>query len=212
MDTELTKYRVHQCSKCRGDTEYCCVTCPCDLCPRCRENHIKDLKTIDHNVVTHCDKFDYIQKEEYCVRHSNMHCEPCELSSCFYCPKDKDHITVNDISAYKTKRQHNRTIHTIKSEALFYRPILLQRAKSDLKTCLKGCSNLELEMLTKAQKMKALIDKVKTDFMFNVVFYFNFRHRCLNQKIKMSRHIVSLQRYVDRYEYQQSMRYNSSLP
>lgn len=48
--------------------------------------------------------------------------------------------------------------------------------------------------------MKALIDKVKTDFMFNVFFDFNFRHRCFNQKIKMSRHIVSLQSYVDRYE------------
>lgn len=49
MDNANSLYRVHQCSKCPGDMEYQCLSCPCNLCPQCKETHVKDLKTIDHN-------------------------------------------------------------------------------------------------------------------------------------------------------------------
>lgn len=57
IDTTNIPYSVHQCFKCPGDPEYHCISCTsCDLCPKCNEKHLKDLKTIDHDVVTHRDK------------------------------------------------------------------------------------------------------------------------------------------------------------
>ncbi|XP_065931744.1 uncharacterized protein [Magallana gigas] len=204
MATANSLYSTHKCSKCPGDTAYHCVSCPCDLCPQCKENHVKDLQTIDHDVVSHRDKINYIPTQEICVRHPShvyiKYCEPCELPVCFHCRKHRTHRLLDVEIAYKTKQQQHRgTIHTIRSEALFYRPVLLPRIKTDFKTCHTEFSLYQSEMLTKAQTLKHLINKVRKDFMCNVFCDFDFKHRCLKQMIEMSRHIVSLQEYELRY-------------
>nr|XP_034319633.1 uncharacterized protein LOC105342260 isoform X2 [Crassostrea gigas]XP_034319634.1 uncharacterized protein LOC105342260 isoform X2 [Crassostrea gigas]XP_034319636.1 uncharacterized protein LOC105342260 isoform X2 [Crassostrea gigas]XP_034319637.1 uncharacterized protein LOC105342260 isoform X2 [Crassostrea gigas]XP_034319638.1 uncharacterized protein LOC105342260 isoform X2 [Crassostrea gigas]XP_034319639.1 uncharacterized protein LOC105342260 isoform X2 [Crassostrea gigas] len=202
--TASSPYGVNQCSKCPGDTAYHCVSCPCDLCPQCKENHVKDLQTIDHDVVSHRDKINYIPAQEICVRHPShvytKYCEPCQVPVCFHCRKHRTHRQLDVGTSYKTKRQQHRgTIHTIRSEALFYRPVLLTGIKADVKTCHTEFSPLQSEMLTKAQKLKDLIDKVVNDLLNNVLCYFDFKHRCKKQKIEMIRHIVRLRRYEHRY-------------
>nr|XP_034310537.1 uncharacterized protein LOC117684055 [Crassostrea gigas]XP_034310538.1 uncharacterized protein LOC117684055 [Crassostrea gigas] len=211
METASTQSKVHQCSKCPGDIEYYCVSCPCDLCPQCKENHVNDLKTIDHDVVSHRDKINYISTKEICARHPShvyrKYCEPCQVPACNYCQKHNKHKKINVRTANKTKRQQHRgTIHTIRSEALFYRPVLLPGIKTDFKTCRTEFSLYQSEMFTKAQTLKDLIDKVKKDFMSNVFCDFNFKHRCLKQQKEMIRHIVSLQRYVYIYEQRRVIR------
>nr|XP_019918337.2 uncharacterized protein LOC105317290 [Crassostrea gigas] len=205
MNTASSTYRIHKCSKCPGDTGYHCVSCSWDLCPQCKENHVKDLNTIDHDVVSHRDKINYIPTEEICVGHPSKvyvnYCEPCKLPVCFHCRKHRNHRQVGVNRAYKTKReQHRGTIHTIRSEALFYRPVLLTGIEADFKTCRTEFSLYQSEMLTKAKTLKNLINRVTKNFMYNVFCDFNFKHRCLKQKIEMSRHINSLQRYIHRYE------------
>ncbi|XP_065937594.1 uncharacterized protein [Magallana gigas] len=202
--TASSSYRVHLCSKCPGDTAYYCVSCPCDLCPQCKENHVKDLQTIDHDVVSHRDKINYIPTQEICVRHPShvytKYCEPCQVPACNNCQTHRKHTQIDVTTAYKTKRQQHRgTIHTIRSEALFYRPVLLTGIKADVKTCHTEFSLLQSEMLTKAQTLKELIDYVVYDLLNNVLCYFDFKHRCKKQKIKMIRHIVRLRRYEHRY-------------
>ncbi|XP_065929796.1 uncharacterized protein [Magallana gigas] len=206
MDRASSPCKVHQCSKCPGDTEYHCVSCPCDLCPQCKENHVKDLQTIDHDVVSHRDKINYryIPTQEICVRHPGhvytKYCEPCQVPACNKCQQHKKHKKIDVRTAYKTKRQQHRgTIHTIRSEALFYRPVLLTGIKTDVKTCHTEFSLFQSEISTKAQTLKHLINKARKDFMYNVFCDFDFKHRCLKQMIKMSRHIVSLQEYEHRY-------------
>ncbi|XP_065931205.1 uncharacterized protein [Magallana gigas] len=216
MDTANSLYGANKCFKCPGDTEYYCVSCPCDLCPQCKENHVQDLKTIDHDVVSHRDKINYIPTQEICVRHPGhvyiKYCEPCQVPVCDSCFEDQSHRfkrflygqgqhEILDIQiAYKTKRQQHRgTIHTIRSEALFYRPVLLSRINNDFKTCHTEFSLYQSEMLTKSQTLKHLINKVRKDFMKSVFCDFDFKHRCLKQMIEMSRHIVSLQEYEHRY-------------
>nr|XP_034309969.1 uncharacterized protein LOC117680564 [Crassostrea gigas] len=210
METTSTLCKVHHCSKCPGDTEYYCVSCPCDLCPQCKENHLKDLQTIDHDVASHRNILNDIQKEEYCVRHPDMllgmYCEPCELPVCFHCTQHKEHRTVDIRAIYKTTRQqHKGTIHTF-SEALFYRPVLLPQIKTDFKTCRTKFSLFQSEMLTKAQTLKHLIDYIQNDFMCNVFCDFDFKHRCLKQEEEMIIHIISLQRYVHIYEQRRAIR------
>nr|XP_034309440.1 uncharacterized protein LOC105328160 [Crassostrea gigas] len=204
METASTPCKVHQCSKCPGDTEYYCVSCTCDLCPQCKENHVKDLQTIDHDVVSHSDKINYIPTQEICVRHPShvytKYCEPCQVPVCYHCTQHRNHRQLAVTRSYKTKRQQHRgTIHTIRSEALFYRPVLLPRIKTDFKTCRTEFSLYQSEMLTKAQTLKNLIDYIKNDFMCNVFCDFDFKHRCLKQQKEMIRHIVSLQEYELRY-------------
>nr|XP_034309985.1 uncharacterized protein LOC105324394 [Crassostrea gigas]XP_034309986.1 uncharacterized protein LOC105324394 [Crassostrea gigas]XP_034309987.1 uncharacterized protein LOC105324394 [Crassostrea gigas]XP_034309988.1 uncharacterized protein LOC105324394 [Crassostrea gigas]XP_034309990.1 uncharacterized protein LOC105324394 [Crassostrea gigas]XP_034309991.1 uncharacterized protein LOC105324394 [Crassostrea gigas]XP_034309992.1 uncharacterized protein LOC105324394 [Crassostrea gigas]XP_03430999 len=222
METASTPCKVHQCSKCPGDTEYYCVSCPCDLCPQCKENHVKDLQTIDHDVVSHHDKTNYIPTQEICVRHPShvyiKYCGPCQVPVCNSCSEDQSHRfksfrfaqgqhEILDIQvAYKTKRQQHRgTIHTI-SEALFYRPVLLPRIKTDFKTCHTEFSLYQSEMLTKAQTLKHLIDYIQKEFMCNVFCDIDFKHRCLKQEKEMIIHIVSLQRYVYIYEQRRVIR------
>ncbi|XP_052692696.1 uncharacterized protein LOC128170970 [Crassostrea angulata] len=205
MDIASSPYRVYHCFKCPGDTEYHCVSCPCDLCPQCKENHVKDLQTIDHDVVSHRDQINYIPTQEICVRHPSQvyikYCEPCQLPVCFHCRKHRNHRQLDVRTAFRTKQQQHRgTIHTIRSEALFYIPVFLPQIKADFKTCRTKFSLCQLEMLAKAQKLKDLIDKVLYDLLNNVFCDFNFKHRCLKQMIEMSRHIVSIQRYIHRYE------------
>eukprot|EP00105_Crassostrea_gigas_P041414 XP_019925562.1 PREDICTED: uncharacterized protein LOC109619606 [Crassostrea gigas] len=204
MDTASSPYRAHKCSKCPGDTEYHCVSCPCDLCPQCKENHVKDLQTIDHDVVSHRDKIKYIPTQEICVRHPShvytKYCEPCQVPCCNNCQQHRKHKKIDIKTGYKTKcQQHRGTIHTIRSEALFYRPVLLPRITDDIKTCHTEFSRYQSEMLTKAPKLKNLINKVRKDLKYNVFCDFDFKHRCLKQMIQVSRHIVSLQEYELRY-------------
>nr|XP_034309358.1 uncharacterized protein LOC105323482 [Crassostrea gigas] len=204
METASTPCKVHQCSKCPGDTEYYCVSCPCDLCPQCKENHVKDLQTIDHDVVSHRDKINYILTQEICVRHPShvysKYCEPCQVPVCYHCRKHRNHRQLVITTSYNTKRQQHRgTIHTIRGEALFYRPVLLPRIKTDFKTCRTEFSRSQSEMLTKAQTLKHLINKVRKDFMCNVFCDFDFKHRCLKQKKEMIIYIVSLQEFELRY-------------
>nr|XP_034307934.1 uncharacterized protein LOC117683150 [Crassostrea gigas] len=217
MDPASTTYKVHQCSKCTGDTEYYCESCPCDLCQKCKENHVKNLQTIDHYVVSHHEKFNNIPTQEICVRHSShvyiKYCEPCQVPVCDSCFGHKSHRFPVSLfrqskhkilslrGAYKTKRQqHKGTIHSIRSEALFYRPVHLPRITDDIKTCRTEFSRYQSEMLTKAQRLKKLIDYVVYDLLNNVLCDFNFKHRCLKQKMETNRYIVSLQRYVHMYE------------
>ncbi|XP_052692736.1 uncharacterized protein LOC128171011 [Crassostrea angulata] len=204
MDTSSSIYSTHKCSKCPGDTEYHCVSCPCDLCPQCKENHVKDLQTIDHDVVSHRDKINYIPTQEICVRHPShvytKYCEPCQVPCCNNCQQHRKHKKIDVKTTYKTKRQQLRgTIHTIRSDALFYRPVLLPRITDDIKTCHTEFSLYQSAMLPKAQTLKHLINKVRKDFKYNVFCDFDFKHRCLKQMIEMSRHIVSLQEYELRY-------------
>ncbi|XP_052680950.1 uncharacterized protein LOC128161660 [Crassostrea angulata] len=216
MDPASTTYKVHQCSKCPGDTEYYCVSCPCDLCQKCKENHVKNLQTIDHNVVSHHEKFNNIPTQEICGRHPShvyiKYCESSQVPVCDSCFGHKSHrfpITLikrrhkfKSIQlTYQTKQQQHRgTIHTIRSEALFYRPVLMTGITDDIKTCRTEFSRYQSEMLTKAQRLKDLINYVLYDLLNKVLCDFDFKHRYLKQKIETNRHIFSLQRYVHMYE------------
>lgn len=169
METESTIYKVYECFKCPGDTKYYCVTCKCDMCPLCKETHVQNLKTTDHYVVLYSEKLDYIQKKNkrYPSKSFRKYCEDCQVTFSYHSWKHRGHITLDVRGAYDRKRhQKYRANHTIRSEVLFYRTVLLSQIKTDIKTCHRKFSHFQSEMFTKAQKLKDLIDKV--------IFFSNF--------------------------------------
>lgn len=197
MDKSSSLYRVHQCSKCRGDTEYYCVSCACNMCLHCKVNHLNDLETIDHDIVTKREKINSILTKQICERlpceNYCEYCEPCALPLCKYCTEHKTHRCLDIQRAYQINRQEQQEIiHTIRREALFQRTVLLTGIKVDVKTCLTEFDLFRSEMLTKAQRLKNQINKH--------LHHISVKHRCLKQKIIMNRHIVLLQRYEHKYE------------
>lgn len=166
-----TSYGVHQCSKCPGDTAYFCKTCSWDLCPQCKENHAKYLKTIYHNVSTYMyhRKINCTLKQEICLTHpSNVYskfCEPCQIPMChswfghkshrisLFCFGQSQHKVLSIKEAYITKRQqHEGTMRIMRDEALFYLHVLLTGIKTDIKTCIKKIVPLSIKYGNKGQK------------------------------------------------------------
>lgn len=131
MDSASTAYRVHQCSECPGDTEHYCVSCTCDLCLHCKENHVKDLTTNDHEIIIYQDK------------------------------KIPKLTNVGDLKKISETKKHHltNTINIIRCESLFLSTVLLKETKADLKTCLTKIQLLKSDMLTKAQQLKECLIK-----------------------------------------------------
>lgn len=197
MEEPSIQYRVQKYSKCSEDCEYVCVSCQCDLCPHCKENHVHDLKTMDHNVVIYQEKFNHNPEQVIYLRDPNsilgMFCETCDLPICYHCPKHKQHRQLEVRTAYKRKRQqHRRTIIFIRSEALFYRPALLIGIKADVQICHEKICNYQSQMLTIGNSLKDLID--------NELCFFDFKHRCMKQKRKINKYLYNIQIYEHKYE------------
>lgn len=75
-DTVFTScsYRVHQCSWCSGDVVFLYIVSLWSV-PQCKENHLKDIITIDHNDMT------YIYRDKT----NNIPTPECETSQqCLY--------------------------------------------------------------------------------------------------------------------------------
>lgn len=211
------QYRVHQCSKCSGDTEYFCFTCLCDLCLQCKEKHLKYFKTRGHNVVIFREKFSHIPMSEMCARHPNKvyrrFCEPCQVPVCERCsdhniPKfrmclsyfrqTKHHEIIGIRLIYRVKRQKQRKIITIiRSGKLLYRNIIAE-IRADVQ---KKISFLQLQMLTKAMN---LIDMINNELCDNSnEDYIQLIQTLQNEK--MNNTIANLQLFELKYE-QSAMR------
>lgn len=183
MDAPFATYRIHQCSKCPGDTEYSCQSCLSYLCHQCKENHVEYLETAEHSVVSYCDRLNYIPTQDNSLKHPcnaySKYRKSCHVLVCDFCSKHKSHSfrrivswkrnIVKKQSDYTRKRQqYICTIHTIKSETLFCIPFILQGIKSDVKNCHKKSFVYHSEISKKGKRLKHLINKVLYDLLNNV--------------------------------------------
>ncbi|XP_062605152.1 uncharacterized protein LOC134266962 [Saccostrea cucullata] len=181
-----TPCKVRQCSQCQGDTEYYCNTCKQDLCLQCKERHVIDLETIQHDVAIYRERYEYIPKYETCVRHPDrichIYCNSCKCPVCTRCIEHREHEIQDIVSSYETNRQQYRDIiHYIRSETLFNSCVLLTEIKTDLKSCHAEISNIQSDMSAKAQIIKQLFDTVIRDVKIRNTCY-------LMQRIKQHEH------------------------
>lgn len=197
MSALSNSYKLRQCSKCLGNFEYYCASCPCDLCPQCNENHMNDQETLDHNVMIYAEKYSYIPKQEFCLRHPHnvyeMYCKPCERPVCNYCTEPEAHKKISLIKAYEREKQlHSRTINVIKREALFHRHALIAEIQDDAKTCHTEFKKYHSKTINTAKSLKKILKK-----KLNCI---DLKHRCSNQKKEVYKQCTSIQNYVHRYE------------
>ncbi|XP_062612809.1 uncharacterized protein LOC134274552 [Saccostrea cucullata] len=192
--------KVRQCFQCQGDTEFYCNTCKHDLCLKCKERHVFDLDTMHLYVMIYREKYDYVTKQETCKKYPGMfyqeYCDSCKISICFQCTEHRHHQILNSRTTYKTNRQkHRAIIHNIRSETLYNNSCVLAGIKADMKTCHKEISIIQSKMLTKAQKLRNLIDTVICDV--------KLRHKTFilslqQQRRKINRNIASIETFEHR--------------
>ncbi|XP_062592783.1 uncharacterized protein LOC134254257 [Saccostrea cucullata] len=198
-----TQCKVRECFKCAGDTEFFCKTSKHDLCLHCKERHVIDLNTIYHDVVIYREKYEYVPKQETCVRHPDemyrMYCQTCELPVCFQCKEHRKHRLLDIRASYETNRQqHREIIRNIRSYILYERCFLLTRIKSNIKNCPVEISESQVEMSMKAQRLKNLIDTVICDIKIKQKSF--MMHRLNQQKKIMKGHIARIEKYSHRFE------------
>lgn len=138
METSMTHYRVRRCSVCPNDAEYLCASCPCDLCPHCKENHVQDLRTIDHRVVSFHET--YLPVQEICLKHPDYLyrrkiCKWCDRTNCFHC-KEHEQISLHAMRN-KIKHQKERTSITSLETKLSYIEVFLWKASKLMSTSAK---------------------------------------------------------------------------
>lgn len=191
-----SKYLIHQCSLCAGDKSFFCESCRIDLCPLCKENHVQDLKTKDHNVMTYREKINCTLIREICTIHSyvyGIYCESCELPICSYCTDHRKHKLLNIKTVYQTRRQQLRgTIDIIRSDALFYRSVLFEERKELIQNFNVKFKHRLLQMQLKARNLLDVVDKD--------VYDIGFIHRCTKDTQKIKKHNAYLQRFELIYE------------
>ncbi|XP_062579289.1 uncharacterized protein LOC134241241 [Saccostrea cucullata] len=211
-----TQCKVRQCSQCQEDTEFYCYNCNQDLCPMCKEKHVIDLDNLNHDVGIYREKLKIILKQESCLQHPDMiyemYCYLCKLPFCAQCTehiyprivpsfipwrKHRKHNTVDIRTAYETNRRHHKDIiHSIRSQTLYKSCFLLPRIKTDIKTCHTKISNLQLEMSTKAQRLKGPIDTVVSDVKLRLKSLVIQQIKiCQKQTRIMNGHLTSIKNY-----------------
>lgn len=189
--------RVHQCYKCSEDTEYYCESCSYGLCPSCKENHVYDLNTVDHQIVTYLRKVNCYPIVETCVRHHNVpyerYCQLCKLLICCHCTKHRKHKLQDERTAYEaTLQQVRKVVDVIRSETLINRCFCLNQMKDRIKEWHTSSSFAHLDMLTRASKLNNRINRAlkKVDY----------KHSCSRQILLMTRHLARLENYEHIYE------------
>lgn len=210
MDGRSSQYRIRQCIECTRDIEYACPTCNCDMCSQCKENHVFDLNTTDHNVVIYREKIKHLTEQEICIAHQNnlniLFRELCRspqselLNYLPYFPSPINvcsqitHTVLNMLEDFRSRRkQHRSIIYTIRSTDIYHRSTFLTEIMADFKTCHRKFFHHQSRMLIKAKKLKKGID--------NIVHDFDCKHRCLKQKIEIIKHITNMQKYENIYEH-----------
>lgn len=133
-----TQCKVYECSKCPGDTNFTCISCQCDLCPQCKDNHVEDLKTINHNIVIYRNKVSLKHSREQgkCTKHPerNKFCDLYGHPASYHCTDHRKH-TLLYIRDETEQGDRRKIIQFIRNEVLQNRQVLLSTIKADYDTC-----------------------------------------------------------------------------
>ena len=171
---------VKLCSQCQEGIEFYCHSCQQDLCFQCKEKHVIDLDTKHHDVTIYRERFSYIPKQVYCQTHPKQvykeYCKRCDIPVCFHCRKHREHKTVDIKTGYEVKKQKlKKIIHSIRSDTIYNRLVLLKELKTNLKKECDNCHKNSLDILPqmelKSQRFKDNVDSAfrKPKYVYNVL-------------------------------------------
>lgn len=188
-----TQLCIRLCSLCQGNTEYYCLSCQQDLCIRCKETHVIDLSTKGHKIFSFLEKKKYQPKLEQTAKSRDVkqetpdtepsHNQDVLPSPLWISPSERAEIN---------RQQFSEIIFYLRSETIYDRCVLLEVIKRDISNIhTKVTKEGQSELGKLAEVVKAEID----NFLAG-----NIQDRSLLQKIRMTKHINMLAKYMYRYE------------
>ncbi|XP_078311371.1 uncharacterized protein LOC111133290 [Crassostrea virginica] len=200
-----TQVSVKHCSLCQGDTEYYCYGCRQDLCIQCKELHVIDLSTENHEVTRYIERMKYPPKDESeesgdpDSRDSSkqVKSERSGNSEQVMCVRSRDPVPLPVWLSPSERSEmerglYSKTIYSIRGETIYNRLIMLEGVRQDLKT---GHKAVNIRGLSMAE----MIGQVPKDKIYEVLAG-DLEDRCIIQKTRMTRHMTRLLQYVHRYE------------
>lgn len=194
MDSSSTQCKVRLCHQCQKDTEFYCGTCAVNFCVVCKDKHVTDLSNKGHTVMIYREKNRYILTKEESAKHSDIIYERYSTSDE---PNSTDLAKEEKLCELKRK-QHQEIIDLTRSDVLFHRSVMSLCIRSDVETLHDEISQCRLEMLRKANTMRKRIDDM-LDFISSK--YVRLLNSIIHkQKVKMTRHIATIQMYNETYE------------
>ncbi|XP_062574077.1 uncharacterized protein LOC134235918 [Saccostrea cucullata] len=201
-----SQLEVPKCSQCKGDQEFYCKTCTRDMCVLCKEKHMIDLDTKDHDVVIDRLKYGDFIIPVYCNihvgRYVNKWCLSFEFPSCTKCFEHRRHNILDIVKYYDLRRQQpNEKIVQIRSNVLHKSQAILAGIKSDFKRVVHICrqnSGLQKSITKRTCIMKKLIDLVMNDIS-------ELKHVQLSLSLKLrlkeaQRNITNIEMYLYKFE------------
>ncbi|XP_078312217.1 uncharacterized protein LOC111133292 isoform X3 [Crassostrea virginica] len=200
-----TQVSVKHCSLCQGDTEYCCYGCRQDLCIQCKELHVIDLSTKNHEVTRYIERMKYPPKDESEEsgdpdnRDSSKQVKSARSgnSEQVMCVRSRDPVpfpvwlSPSEHSEME-RRQYSERISYLRGETIYNRRVMLEGVRHDLKTGHKAVT-------IRGLSMTEMIGQVPKDEIDEVLAG-DLEDRCIIQKTRMTRHMTKLLLYVHRYE------------
>ena len=188
-----TQVNVKHCPLCQGDTEYYCYSCQQDLCIQCKKLHVIDLSTKEHIVTSYAEKIKYPPKRLKSSQSQDPeHVPLTELRPHKFFPPVL--LSPSEHSGYDEfeRRQYSDRIYHLRGETIYYRSVLLEGVRHDLKTghkavTIRGQSKAEM----RGQELKDMIDHVLSG---------DLKDRCIIQKTRMTRHMIRGYIFYHRYE------------
>ena len=202
----IAQCKLRQCSRCPENTIFRCTSCHQDLCKKCKEEHVIDLDTKEHDVVIYHETFS-TYKIEICAKHPDSayekFCLTCQVPFCFQCTEHNLHRHLDIKQAYEEMRQqHREIINTIRSEKLYIGQMFQTRLKldveSDILRCQKEINRCQIAMSIKGEQLKNYMESEIYDF--GPEYNEFLRQRLRKQKIKMARHLENIEIYEYMYE------------
>lgn len=194
MDSSSTQCKVRLCHQCKNDTEFYCGTCTVNFCVVCKDKHVTDLSNKGHTVMIYREQNEYILTKEESAKHSDIIFERYSTSDEPNCPD----LAKEEKLCELKRKQHQEIIDLARSDVLFHRSVMSLCIRSDVETLHDEISQCRLEMLRKANTMRKRIDDMLDFISSKYVRLLNsITHK---QKVKMTRHIATIQMYDETYE------------
>lgn len=191
MDSSSTQCKVRLCHQCKKDTEFYCGTCTVNFCVVCKDKHVTDLSNKGHTVMIYREQNKYILTKEESAKHSDIIYER-------YSTSDEPYLAKEEKLCELKRKQHQEIIDLARSDVLFHRSVMSLCIRSDVETLHDEISQCRLEMLRKANTMRKRIDDMLDFISSKYVRLLNsITHK---QKVKMTRHIATIQMYDETYE------------
>nr|XP_022337263.1 uncharacterized protein LOC111133295 [Crassostrea virginica] len=203
-----TQVSVKHCYLCQGDTEYYCYGCRQDLCIQCKELHVIDLSTKNHEVTRYIERMKYPPKDESeesgdpDSRDSSKQVKSARSgnSEQVMCVRSRDPVPLPVVLSPSERsgiheierRQYSESIHYLRGETIYNQLVMLKGVRHDLKTGHKAVT-------IRGQSMTGVIGQVPKDEIEDVLAG-DLEDRCIIQKTRMTRHMTRLLQYVHRYE------------